>query len=217
MMRVLLVKMYNLKTVIDTTLYRNEDDALRIILNSPIHELLTYDYEHKNQYGWKEHCNDMGLIYASMADFYKVFKEDIRKDLLETLKVSLRTTTSTVIKYKDNKTGKIIHHYGSKVVTPTEIEIEVPIYNGLSSIDQKDEPFYQAIFDTSDSASTIMATLKKFIESCHPAQNYSLKLWSTELTSDNHTFVSTFDFGFRTLNFHFEDSIFSTGGYATIR
>lgn len=128
----------------------------------------------KTQKDWIPYFNDKKLKMISAPDIYTVFKEGKDKKLMESLREDMLQSiivTSTRVKF-DNETlkAKIIHDFGSIVVSQKEIEVEIPGYSGYPDKDEKLEKFFQVLYDTQDQLSDILAVLK----SVDPSK----KLWN---------------------------------------
>jgi len=123
-----------------------------------------------------------GKDFASIADYYKAFKQiknvmengnaeqrknatELKNNLLSEWK-SRWSVTSTRVKYNNNLEATVIQHYSSQDKNKVkEATIEIPIYEGvkiekvLKDKDKKGLKFMQTLLDTEDTAEMIMETL----------------------------------------------------------
>lgn len=127
--------------------------------------------------------NKKELKMISAPDIYGVLKRKETK-LIESFKEDLKyyLWTSTRIFYnKDNLLAKIVHDFGSIVVTPKVYEnIEIPDYSGDFKKDSTTEKYLQALFDTSDKLEEIITILNSI------DLNKTLKLWTPNQESRNN-------------------------------
>jgi len=85
-------------------------------------------------------CNKLGKIMCSMADLYETIKSTPSKQLKiirELLTDNTMITSTRIIHSKETfnhkganiPTGKIVHNYESKIITPVEFTIAIPEYS----------------------------------------------------------------------------------------
>ena len=121
----------------------------------------------KNQDDWIVYFNDKNEIMASMPDAYVAGKTS-NQNLLDSLREDFKDmwlVTSTRIRYENNTSARIIHNYGSRLITPVEHKIVIPEYRPESLADVLDTKeglkYLQALFGTNDNAAQIKDTLQK--------------------------------------------------------
>ena len=108
----------------------------------------------------------------SAPDVYhagKTASDEVLNGLRMTFKEGSWGFTSTRIFYnKGDLNAKIIHNYGSTVITPKELgRVTVPIYQRKSVVELVEEDglsYVQALFDTSDNPIEILNTLEKLCQ-----------------------------------------------------
>ncbi len=134
----------------------------------------------KNQKDWIKYFNNKNTKMISAPDIYTVAKKG-NKTILESLKKDFKESwevTSTQIKYnKKRLNAEIIHDVESKVVKPKKYKVKVPVLSGDFKQDSQTEKYLQALFDTKDSISVILKTLKKF------GKNKTIRFWTPTQSS----------------------------------
>ena len=121
-----------------------------------------------SQSGHIARCNELGIVMASMADFYEAGKS-ADQELIESLRTDFNeswTISSTKIQYDRNSLeGTITHYFDSTVVEPIEQKLIIPVYYevGLDAVLNNEQglAYLQALFNTSDDSEEIKATLQE--------------------------------------------------------
>jgi len=151
-------------------------DALRDDYNAQLEQATTVSIDQhpainglrKKQNEWIAFFNEQKKIMISAPNVYEAGKS-APNEVLESLRADfydLGEMTSTRIIYAPNNlSGKIIHNYGSDVVTPTEKKVVViPVYNdsvlGHALKASEGVIYLQNLFDTEDNADTIAEVLE---------------------------------------------------------
>ncbi len=130
--------------------------------------------------------NDLGKIMASMPDLYDTGKsaspevlESLQKDFHETWVIS----SSRIHYEKDSLEAVITHYFNSTVVSPREIKVLVPYYNGVKLDDvlgtEEGLKYLQALFNTNDDAETIKVTLEKLSNK----KSKDIRVWTPDQNS----------------------------------
>ncbi len=118
-----------------------------------------------NQKDWVKHFNNKNLKMISAPDIYTTAKKG-NKTIMESLKKDFKESyiiTSTQIKYnKKTLIAIITHDVDSKIAKPKKIKVKIPDLSGNLKEDSTTEKYLQALFNTKDSLSVILKTLKKF-------------------------------------------------------
>ena len=119
----------------------------------------------KNQKDWVKHFNNKNLKMVSAPDIYTTAKKG-NKAIMDSLRKDFKDNyiiTSTQIKYNKKTLMVIItHDVDSNVVKPKRIKVKIPDLSGDFKEDSTTEKYLQALFNTKDSLSIILKTLKKF-------------------------------------------------------
>ena len=121
----------------------------------------------------KEHItryNELGIVMASMADFYEAGKSADPLIIKSLRKNShLGVISSTTIRYQpSNLSGTIIHYHNSLIADVIVREVKIPVYDAsygvsLNAIlaDEQGLSYLQALFNTQDDPEEIKETLEK--------------------------------------------------------
>ena len=132
---------------------------------------LMYEYDEPASMSQQDHIcrfNELGRIMAAMPDIYETGKLG-DSELIKSLQTDFDRSwfiSSTRIHYeKYGLEGTITHYFGSIVVDPVETKLIIPSYNHISLNDVLDIEqgltYFQALFNTTDSADEIKDTLYK--------------------------------------------------------
>lgn len=121
--------------------------------------------------------NELGLVMAALPDFYQAFKHRgvrFRHSFQETYFVKRswdRINTSTRIirtgPIKSHHNGKVIHYFGSEVMSPLEKEITIPDFKNDYYLDRllsdgEELEDIQALLGTKDDGRTILDVFKEY-------------------------------------------------------
>ena len=129
----------------------------------------------KTQKDWVPYFNEIGVKMISAPDIYRAAKEKNQEAVL-TLRSDFEASvelTSTRVNYNtDNLQAEIVHDAGSTVVRPKSYNLLVPVIRGDFQQDAETEKYLQALFDTEDSLSEILAVLN------YLGERRSIRLWT---------------------------------------
>jgi hypothetical protein len=136
----------------------------------------------KTQKDWIDYFNEKGIKMISAPDIYLAGKEKNEK-LVESLRKdfdeSIEMTSTRIIYDKNTLMAEIIHDADSKVVKPKYYTVKVPIFQGDFEQNEETEKYLQAVFDTTDSLSEILAVMK------YLGEDKINRLWSPTQESRN--------------------------------
>ncbi len=128
----------------------------------------------KNQKDWIDYFNNKGEKMISAPDIYRATNKELIGSLKEDFKEDWEVTSTRIIYNKKNLNAEIIHNADSKITKPKKYKVKVPILNGNFEEDKETEKYLQALFDTKDSITKILKTLRKF------GKDRKIRLWTPD-------------------------------------
>lgn len=173
--------------------------------------------------------NDGRRVLASASDYYQAFKQikyrndKIHNQLLHTelqkdFSESHIITSTRIIYNTENLNARIIHHYASEIINPTEKQVFIPNFNNGNPLrevldNEQGLNYLQKLFNTSDSAKEITKILE-YVSNTNPEK---IRIWSPSLSERANCSYKVVKFSYHDVGGFHIDSNINTGCFRGVK
>lgn len=155
---------------------------------------------------WTSFFNSQGKAMISAFDVYRA-PDSVLPSLREDFNGQWLVTSTRVTYSSDNLSARIIHNYGSKVVTPTQREVIIPFYMAEkveNVVKGEGLKYLQTLFDTEDSAFKLIGRL----EDIGGKEAKDIVISTPNQDSRGHNFERAIDFVYHEDRFNIDSNWF---------